>query len=380
MPNWFALRAVPLRLAVLALAVQAASAGGQELPLKRPPAGEDSVLCRESGPTRTPSDEELDQAVELASEATQAVILGDLERARDLLERATGLDPTSAELAHQHGRILQTLGEHQRATDRFCRVMALAPGSENADDAAAQVEAMRRAGRPEVTAAAEVAFQEGVAAFDAGRFAAAVSAFDRAVGQAPDWPDAVYNRGVAQARLDRRRQALADLQRYLSLDPEAPDAAPVSQRIGQLQGTGPLPSPRAALAVGLLVPGMGQFYSGRPWGGVTVLSLAGGAVAAGLLIEEVTVRCLTVVPPGDDCPPGQVFDESSDRPYLMHGLAVGAAVTVLGAVEALVKARRRRPGDDAAVVSLQVGGTRLDGPAVRRHGDRVDLKLASLRF
>lgn len=379
MLHWFAFRAVPPGLAVVALAVQVAGVGGQELPLKRS-AAEDGGSCSEFAPAEGPSDEERDLAARLAAEATQAVILGDPERARDLLRRATDLHPTSAALAHQHGQLLQTLGERRRAIERFCRVMALAPGSENAADAMHQIEAMRRAERPELPEEVETAFREGVAAYDAGRFAAAVRAFDRAVEQAPDWPDALYNRGVARARLDRREEALADLQAYLSLDPEAPDAAPVSQRIGQLQATGPLPRPGTALAVGLLVPGMGQLYSGRPWSGAAVLSLAGGAVAAGLLVEEVTVRCLTAVPPGEDCPPDRILDKSSERPYLIHGLAAGAAITLLGAVEALVKARRRQAADDAAVLSLQLGGGRLDGPAVRRHGSRVDVSLLSLHF
>jgi hypothetical protein len=51
------------------------------------------VLRPEPGP------DERAQAGQLASEANQAMILGDFERVATLLQRASALNPTSADLA-----------------------------------------------------------------------------------------------------------------------------------------------------------------------------------------------------------------------------------------------------------------------------------------
>ncbi len=97
----------------------------QELPLKRALPGTDSIACPEIDPSIQPSPEEIDQATRLGSDADQANMLGDQVRARDLLERATELDPTSAELTYRYGRILESLGETEPAIDQFCRALAL---------------------------------------------------------------------------------------------------------------------------------------------------------------------------------------------------------------------------------------------------------------
>jgi hypothetical protein len=112
-----------------------------------------------------------------------------------------------------------------------------------------------------------------------------------------------------------------------------------------------------------------------------VLALAGGAAATGLLIEEVTVRCLDPVPPGEDCAPGRVADEIIERPYETVGLAAAGAVVVFGAIEAFVKARRRgRRAADAGLASLDLGGTRVDGFVVAARGGGVDVRWLQVRF
>jgi tetratricopeptide (TPR) repeat protein len=307
------------------------------------------------------------------------VILGEPERARDLLARATDLDPGSAELAYRYGRILQDLGDDPGAVVELCRVLALAPDSPDAADVRLRLQDIAEVSRPRISEVAEAAFREAVGHAEAGRHDRALGGFRAAAGEAPAWPDPVYNEGVVLARMGRRAAAADALGRYLEMAPQAPDAIAVSQRIGQLQAPLNLPSPGTALALGVL-PGMGQFYSGRALGGVTFLSLAAGAAAAGFLIEETEVRCLQAVPPGEDCPPAEILDETSERPYLVAGLAAAGAITVIGAIEAFVKARGRRSQDRASSFSLDLGGPRLFGPSVASRGRRIELRWARVAF
>ena len=133
---------------------------------------------------------------------------------------------------------------------------------------------------------------------------------------------------------------------------------------------------------------MGQFYSDREVGGFTVLSLAGGALAAGFLIEEVEVECLVTIGAGQDCPAGQVFRENVDRPYLGPALGVAAGVALIGAIEAFVKARGRAAEGGPLTSSSASGPTgvaepgdvRLAWPSVTQRGVRVDLNVLRLTF
>ena len=128
-----------------------------------------------------------------------------------------------------------------------------------------------------------------------------------------------------------------------------------------------------------------------------MLGLAGGAVAAGFLIEEVEVQCLVTVGAGEDCPAGQVFRETADRPYLGVALGVAAGVAVIGAIEAFVKARGRdaelgplgasaggSPGLAAQAVTgasdPAPGDLRLGWPSVTQRGVRVDFNVLRLTF
>lgn len=97
-------------------------------------------------------------------------------------------------------------------------------------------------------------------------------------------------------------------------------------------------SPWAAVGLGLLVPGGGEFYVGQPARGALVLALAGGAAAAGVLFTRVEVSCRT--PTAAECPPEDVLDERETRPYLGPGLAAAAVITLIGAIDAGLSAAR----------------------------------------
>ena len=373
-------RANPLILAVAGCALSWAPTLAQDLPLRREIPGIGPVQCAIEAPNASPSADERVQAAELGSSAGQAVILGDRGRARDLLARATELDPTSAPLAYQYGRVLDDLGQRPAAMDQYCTVLALDPATDDAADVQNRLNALSAEERRAIPDQAVADFQMGLASADAGRYDTSAEAFGRAVSTAPGWADAHYDRGVVNGLAGAREQAVADLQRYLELRPDALDALAVSQRIGQLQTPLNLPSPGGALALGLILPGMGHFYSGRPLGGLAVLALVGGGVAAALLIEEVNVRCLAPIEPGEDCPPGQIGSETKDNPYRSAGLGAAAAVTVISAIEAFVKARGRRSEGDRSSLALEVGGFRVQPFDVVARGRSLDFRLIRLVF
>jgi tetratricopeptide (TPR) repeat protein len=364
---------------MVAVGLNSSRIGAQELPLKRGIPGTDPFTCPALPEAVSPSAEEREEAARLGSSAGQALILGERERARDLLARAIQLDPGAADLAHQYGRILEELGEEDAAVTHYCRMLRLGADGPEAADAASRIEELVAQRTPELPPAAIAAFRSALAAFDAGRLDGAAQAFGRAFDAAPGWTDALYDRGVTLLRLGRRGEALEDLQRYLELEPNAPDAIPVSQRMGQLQSAIDPPSASAALGLGILLPGLGQFYEGREWAGMTVLALAGGAVAAGFLYKEVEIRCF--VPPGPDgnCPPGEEQGRDVSRPYVGVGLGAAAAIGVIGAIEAFMNARGRAgPGEGLA--SFDIGGAQVRGPTLSRGPGGLDLGLARLTF
>ena len=319
------------------------------------------------------------EAIRLRSAASQAIVLGEPERARDLLARAVELDPASGALAYQYGRVLEDLGNVDAARSAYCRTLAVSPDGDEAADAQRRLAALAEREHPAVPQQAVDDFLEGVARADAGQLTAAVDAFTRATGSAPEWPEAWFDRGVVFARLDRPGAAAQDLRRYLDLRPDAVDARGVAELIGQL--TTPTGGPRAGVAftLGLLVPGMGQFYSGRPAMGMAVLTLAGSAATAAFLVQQVKVRCLADVDPGAACPPSQVLDEQKQRPYLTTGLAVAGAVTLIGAIEAAVHASGHstelalRSGAAAPRLALSTGVEAGGGGMLR-------LRFLQLRF
>jgi hypothetical protein len=136
--------------------------------------------------------------------------------------------------------------------------------------------------------------------------------------------------------------------------------------------------------LGVVFPGMGHYYSGRSLGGTLVLAAAGAAVATGVLFKTVTVRCLNPSVGGGDCPPGDVVGEETSRPYLVPALGAAAAVTVVAAVEAFVRARGRRAAAAGAggvtVAARAPEGPRVTGPSLTARRGRVELNLVGVRF
>lgn len=207
----------------------------------------------------------------------------------------------------------------------------------------------RRAAREAATRAQEAAITSDDAT--------ARSLYRRAVQLDPTDPSTVY----ALARADeaaRDARAIAEYCRFLALAPRAPEAADVRQRIAALSFEllprtaavstrvagvrRPLPSPGAALALGLLAPGLGQYATGRPGPGLLVTASAAAALYFGMRTRTVQTQVVrTAVDPN-----GQTYQYTelvtSTRRNLGTGVAAAAGISVIGAIEAFAKARRGR--------------------------------------
>jgi len=365
-----------------------AQLAAQELALERDYPGLGPFECPTPAAYAAPAPEDQAQAGQLASDAIQAVILGELLRAQDLLARANDLDPSSAELAYRYARVLEDLAAREQALAQYCRAIDLGAQDSGILDARARIDAIYQAVRDQITPAARQAFADGVTLADGAFYQLSVDAFTLAIDEIPTWGVAIYNRAVVLEAMGRISESLTDYRRYLDITPTEidPVVARVTERIGLLEGlvVQPTPSPGGALALGVVFPGMGQYYSGRSIGGTIVLAAAGTAVATGFMFKEVTIRCLNPPVGGGSCPPGEVVDETTSRPYLIPALGAAVAVTVVGAVEAFLRARGRRSDAEAASADLQAAGgdpgPRLTGPSVGTRGGRVDLSFFSVRF
>jgi tetratricopeptide (TPR) repeat protein len=329
-------------LLVVGILMSGTGLAGQEvfggLPLKRelpppPPGACDGVELR--GPAAADVLEaDRREAERLLAEANRAALLGERETTRTLLREAAALNPASAAVVYRLGRILEDTGEDAEAVDAFCRYLALDPGGADAGDASDRVDRLFSGEEDSLPAGARSAFAEGVAAVDGGDLEAAARHFSRALVEHPRWDLAHYNRGVVYLRMGRAGAGVADLEWYLESNPGAPDGDRVRDELVALApAVERRYSPSTALATGLLVPGMGHFYSGRPGTGFLILATATASAAVGVLHTDVEVRCRSI-PVDGECPPGDVLERREDRPFLVPGLAAAAVTTVAGAIHA----------------------------------------------
>jgi tetratricopeptide (TPR) repeat protein len=350
-------------LCVLALPLSPTLVRGQgRPPLKRVlPVIAARPTCPAAGPAKSSTPEQRRAARDIAQRAQQSAILGDRNAARDQLRQAAALDPTTPDLAYQLARAQEGLGATEEATAEYCRFLALAPTAPEAAEVRERLAGLTRASQATVSERVLAPFRTGVAAYEAGRFAQAEIGFSTAIALQPDWAEAYYNRALTNAARGRRELAVADLQQYLRLRPEAEDRAAVIARISSLRG-GPL-SPSAALGLGLVIPGAGQLYTGRKLFGVATMAAAGGALAWALKHDPVTKEYLVnpVDPFGNPLPPFTETRSELGRPYLVPGLAGVGAIAISSAVEAFIYARRVNAREQrfSAVVTPTADGLAL---------------------
>lgn len=238
------------------------------------------AACAPLGPPAATTAERQREAQGLAQRAQQSAILGDRIAARDRFRQAATIDPASPDLAYQLARAEESTGGETEAARAYCRFIALAPDAPEAAEARARLAQLMLSTRQSDSVRAASTFARAVSAYERGRPDSADAAFTVAISLAPDWAAAYYDRGVVRGALGRTADAAADFQQYLRLEPSAADRVAVSSRIEALQER-PL-SPARALALGLVIPGAGQFYTGRPVRGALSLIGVGVALACGV--------------------------------------------------------------------------------------------------
>jgi tetratricopeptide (TPR) repeat protein len=313
------------------------------LPLKRdlPPLPSNACEARDFafGQVSTPSPEAVADAQRLSSEASQAAILGQYEQARSLLSGAAALDPSSTSVSYQLGRLLEDGGDREGALREYCRFLALGGEAAEVAEVEGRVENVGRALGVFGAEAARTALAAGIDAFDRGEYDEAVRAFSGALVELPDWDQAHFNRAVAYLRSGRQDAGVADLEWYLEISPDAVDRPAVEAQLAALEPPAEaVYNPRTALVTGLVLPGMGHFYTGRPAYGILLLGTAGASAGFGLLYKKVEVDCLSP-PVNGECPIEDQLSRKETQPFLIPGLATAGAITIWGAINAYRGAR-----------------------------------------
>lgn len=281
----------------------------------------------------TPTPDRQREAQDLAQRGQQSAILGDRRAARDQFRQAAALDQTNADLAYQLARAEESTGDEANAARAYCRFIALAPDAPEAAESRARLAQLMLSSRHADSARAATTFARAIAAYDGGRLDSADAAFTVALTLAPDWAAAFYDRALVRSALGQTTEAAEDFQQYLRLEPSAADRAAVTSRIGELQESPR--SPARALALGLVIPGGGQFYTGRPVRGALSLLGVGVALACGMSQHAST----EVVQQTAQDPFGNPYTYTTsrrvtERPCRTPGFSAAGLIALVSAIDA----------------------------------------------
>jgi tetratricopeptide (TPR) repeat protein len=314
--------------------------------------------CPQASVPRAPTSDQRRQARDLAERGQQAAILGDSVSARDQLRQAAQLDPTDPDLAYRLARADETSGAADDAAKEYCRFIALAPAAPEAAEAREKIASLARPALSGQAVAAEATFRAGITAYERGQMVQAEAAFNAAIKNQPSWADAYYDRALVLVQRGQRDAAIRDFEQYLRLKPEADDRVLVVARIDNLRRS--TVSPMNALALGIVIPGAGQFYTGRPVRGLVSLIAAGGALAFGV---QQRTRTVTVQQSATD-PFGNPYTFTTtqlktDRPNLVPGVAAAGAIAVGSAIEAYLFAHHAQDGGRRVALSVTPGGAAI---------------------
>ena len=301
------------------------------------------------------------KARDVAQNGRQAAILGDSSAALAQLKEASTIDPTDSDLAYELARAYESSGAGANAAKEYCRFLSLAPNAPEATEARNRVASLAPATQNSAPSPAVLILNDGVASFERGKAMEAEAKFAEAIKVEPTWADAYYDRGIARATIGDNQQAATDFEEYLRLRPSAEDRAEVVARIEALRRRPA--SAGQALGLGLLIPGGGEFYTRRPLRGA--LALVATSAAVGWSVQT-TTSTKAVERTGTD-PFGNPYtytttQRTTDRPYLIPGLAVGGAIAIASALDAYRFAKES--GEPARRVSMIAVPTR-DGVAAR---------------
>jgi len=341
---------IPFPFTVLAVAIAAAMAlpnfaAAQSLRPKRTLTVSVAPGCEAAATRPTGTRRDNAEARRLAAAGQEAALVGDQRGARDAFSKAAELNPTDDRIAYDLGRAHEELVDTTGAINEYCRYLTLSPAGRESGDVRTRLQRLVPRNAAQNAQDLLQKFRLGLFLYDSARYDAAERAFDDVVQQAPLAAEGYFNRGLMRAAIGSRAEALKDFESYLAAVPTADDRAEVTRTITVLRrpvyGTG-------SALVRSVIPGFGQFYTGRPIRGVLVM--AGVAASAGAAVLQTTTRKQIdyVDPNGVPAPYPQEYTE---RKYLVPGVAAAAGVTLIAALEAVWYAKRSNRG--AAV--LQTG-------------------------
>lgn len=289
------------------------------------------------------------EARRLSAAAQEAALVGDQVAARENYVRAAALNPADERLAYDLARAHEELADTLPAIGAYCRYLSLAPAGSEARDVRARLAQLVPADARQRADDAGVAFRLGLGFLNDGQMGAAVRAFDEVVRLSPAAPEGYFNRGLARSAEGDRASALADLEVYRAAAVSVEERVETAQAIDVLRR--PVYSPGVAFLRSVL-PGFGQFYTARPVRGVIVLAAVAGA-AGFALTEQTTTETINYVDPNGR--PAPFTRTSTERQYLVPGLAAAGGLTALAALEAVLHARSSQRG--ASILDLSGSGS-----------------------
>lgn len=324
-----------------------------------------------------------DAAVRQAISAYEA---GELERALAMLDATPASLPArdAAVRSLYQGLIHFAFGDAARARDAFARAVELEP----------RLALNAEIHSPARIRAFEVARDSVVGTWrEAATAAEASGDLQRASRQWQNVLLALPDDTAAANRLVTINAALASPPQ-MSAEPPPPVTRTAVDTAGTDSATNPVTPPAVpprvaqvydpgqAALLGIIFPGLGEFYTGRKLRGALLMGAAAGAVAFGFMTESVEVQCLSV-PVNNFCPPEEVVGERVTRPYLAPSMGAAAALTVLGAIDAYFGARRANARAAAAAAGGnggRPGGARLEPPALVPTPHDLRIELLRVRF
>ncbi|HYW29958.1 MAG TPA: tetratricopeptide repeat protein [Gemmatimonas sp.] len=306
----------------------ARTASAQSLTIKRSMPVEVAPGCGVSASGNTGLRRDNADARRLAAEGQEAALAGDRAAARTAFARAAALNPGDDRIAYELGRANEELADTSAAVTEYCRYLVLASEGREAADVRGRLQRLMPPASVTNAQRSAETFRTGVSHFDARRYEPAANAFGETIRRTPPANEALFNRALARSASGRRADAVKDLEAYLISAPAATDRAAVIRAIDVLRR--PVYSSGTAFTRGL-IPGFGQFYTGRSGRGVAVLLAVAGAGALAAYQKTETKEVPYVDPNGVPVP---YTETSTKRPYLIPGLAAGVGLTLAAAFEA----------------------------------------------
>lgn len=362
------MRRLVVTLGILTGSVLVSAEVEAQLPPKRTLAATSTLPCPATAPNTVSARNDSPDVRRLMALGHEAAIVGDHRQARDVFVDAARLSPGDERIAYQLGRAYEELGEKPNAVREYCRFLALAPNASDAADVRTRITGLTASatGAPTPGEQAANTFRLGVTHLEQRRWRDASDAFGRVIQALPRAPEAYYDRAIALTALQERDAAVKDLEQYLALRPAAEDQAQVRAQIDALRR--PTWSTSTALVTGLVLPGLGQAYTSRPWLGLGVAAVAGTSLFLALQSkDEQEIRDYTVKIPGF---PDIVNIDTvtvTKHPYYAAGLAAFTTLTIGAAFEAARYARRSQGTRTPSVPrppAARVGSLDLFPPSV----------------